>query len=171
MTQEQPDFRALSIGAAPETAEYLVRCFGGGTAAAAVSEGMRRFLWNANYGFAVPLANAGPFFQAAREGSFVYHQRSGLLFTEVAMGWHQVLMAYLGALHLTDWSTPYEDWSPSRFFHWDASAKAADSFIEGGHGLFRSSVGARDVITVSRSFRWLPQERMVFASFQRRYIG
>lgn len=157
------------IADAPELTTYLLAAFVDGPAPEPVHRELQRFLWNsAQYGDALPLADAFDKILDGDAGSFVYHQKSGLVFTHVSGGRHQLLMAYLASLHKTDFSKPITEWEYDQFYSFDATHKLADDFVEGGLGLFQSSVGGAQSVYVSEKFNWTEKERMAFAGHKKK---
>lgn len=135
-----------------------------------ISREISRFLWNCNFGEAIPIADAVEVLQAGRAGNFVYHQKSGFLFTHVSPGSHQLLMAYLASLHSTDFSIQHERWDYDHAYSFNATSRLAEDFVEQGHGLFQSSVGPRQTIHVGEKFVESPLEAEAFGGHQRRYL-
>lgn len=155
---------------APELTLALLRAYTE-SPPSVVERALRRFLWNSGgFGMAIPLGQAKPVLDAGQGGHFVYHQRTGMLFTSVTMGHHQLLLSYLAALDKTDFTADFADvtdWSPQVIYPWNATAKLADEFIESALGLYLSSRG-KGAISVSRRFKWTAQEKIVFKSFARK---
>lgn len=157
------------IADAPELTTYILAAYTASPAPEAVHSELQRYLWNsAHYGQALPLADAFDKIHDGSAGSFVYHQKSGLVFTHVSGGQHQLLMAYLAAIHKTDFSKPIESWEYDQFYSWDATHKLADDFIDNGMGLFQSSVGGANSVYVGESFQWTDKERMAFAGHKKK---
>lgn len=155
----------FGVGDAPELADHILRAYTDAPPGV-VRDELRRFLWNScTFGIAAPLAHAAQLVRAGDAGNFVYHQRSGLVFTGVQA--HPLLMSYLATLDRTDFSARVEAWGPDTVYSWDATSKLADEFIEKGRGLYRSAVGGGSIM-VARGFNWTAQEKRVFAAFPRR---
>lgn len=157
------------VGDAPELTAFLLAAHTPVPAPAAVHDELQRFLWNtAHFGQALPLAEAFDLLHTGAAGSFVYHQRSGLVFTHVSGGQHTLLMAYLAAVHKTNLTKDIEHWGLDEFYSWDATHKLSDDFIDAGLGLFQSSVGGANCVYVSEKFNWSEKERMAFAGHKKK---
>ncbi|MBI6724789.1 hypothetical protein YA0089_14295 [Pseudomonas viridiflava] len=135
---------------------------------AALQSEVLRFFWNSlSYRDAVPLIGAGSErLSVGGAHNFVYDKHTGLVFFDVSGGTHNMLMSYLGALATTDFTKPQENWVYEQFTApFDGHSKKADLFIEGGHGLFHSSVGAKKRIMVAEDFDWTEEEFQAFRFF------
>ena len=159
-----------TCGDAPELARVLLHAYTKSPPEIVESE-LCRFLWNsAGFGRAIPLGQSRAVLTAGQGGHFIFHKRTGMLFTGVNLGGHQLLMAYLATLDRTDFSANFDDvsdWGPDSIYGWNASAKLGDEFVETGLGLYQSSQ-ANGAITVAPGFQWTPQEKAVFRGFERR---
>jgi hypothetical protein len=137
----------------------------------AIEQGLYRYLWrHARFGYAEHLVDAVDDVRSGRAGYFVYHPRSALIFTHTEFGYHQLLLAHLAALHKTDFLREHARWDVHQFPYADPIAQLADDCVREGHGLYMSSASNGKCITVGRSFKWGPLERLAFAAFERDVI-
>ncbi|MFM0340516.1 hypothetical protein [Paraburkholderia fungorum] len=128
---------------------------------------MDRYLWrHARFGYAEQLADALHDVQSGSAGDFLYHQKSGLLFAHVELGYHQLFLAHLCALHKTDFSREHVKWNVHRFGYSDPIRKLADDCVSEGYGLFLSSFSNGKCITVGQAFAWGPLERAAFGNLE-----
>lgn len=160
------------VGDAPKLAAYILRWFFV-TPSDGISEELTRFLWNnAKFRVAVPFHPVGA--KMIREGdyknNFVYDKRTGLVFFDLHPGAHQLLMAYLQALHETPAGAHQDEKFNNCFSGMSAEDNLAERYVLQGHGLFLSSVGSRNRIQVGESFLWSSREERAFAGFVRQYI-
>jgi hypothetical protein len=163
-------YTIYSCADAPELALMLLNVYTDRPPKVVVAE-LQRFLWNgAQFGECVPLALARAYISKGAASNFVYHQRTGHLFTGVSA--HPLLLSYLEALDRTDFRLPPEsvsDWGPNVIYDWNATSRLADEFVERGHGLYLSST-MKQTIFVDPSFRWTAQETAVFRGLERRAL-
>jgi hypothetical protein len=156
----------FELGDAPELTRFLLGTFLP-TPPKAVVAAMQRFLWNGDaFSEAVSLDEMTTSGDIRKAGTFVYHKHSGLVFTHVAGGKHQMLMAHLGALHKTDFTNDCEDWQYDQFYPWDATSQLADDFVCLGFGFFLSSVSSGGRITVALDYPWSSAEERLFGGFE-----
>lgn len=156
---------SLRTGNAPELARVLLSAFVKGPPPAAVSTELADFLWNSgNFAEAMPLNLGIELLQTGKAGAFVYHQKTGMLFTHVRA--HPMLMAYLASLHRIDFSAENNTWEFDQGMGFDATSKLADEFIDKGIGLYRSTLHSADTIMVDGVFDWSPAERNAFQDFR-----
>lgn len=162
MTDALDDAPALSLA--------LLGAFVAAPPRALVME-LERYIWNnCIFAEAIPFAEAQAKVRDGSAGFFVYHQKSGILFTHVSPGTHQLLMAYLASLHKIDFDNVGDDWSYDRGYKFDATSKLADSFIFDGYGLYRSSVSKHNTIMVGSAFAWTSREAECFQDFRKTRI-
>lgn len=159
------------IGDAPELGKYVLSCFTDKPEDhPEVERELVRFFWNsADYGIALHIEQGGAQRIIQGEGkNFVYDRQTGLIFFDVSFGKHQLLMAHFGALHKTDFSKSTVDWYHEQFVEpWDPQAKLVAAFLNDGHGLFQSNVGAKESIWVSPDIDFSPLERQAFRRFSK----
>lgn len=156
---------------APELTDVLLAAFVSGPPPAAVHEEIQRFLWNTcNFAEALPLKDAVGRIRDGSAGNFIYHQKSGILFTRVSGGTHQLLMAYLESLHKTDFTLPNLTWDYDQAYSFNATSKLAEDFIVDGHGLFQSSVGKASAVHLGDKFVMSDLETEAFKEHGRLFI-
>lgn len=139
------------------------------TWSAELEEEWVRFLWNhAGFREVQVFVDKGADCIAQRgyRNNFVYDQRTGLVFFDLAGSSHQLLMAYLQALHETTFPEDDEDWFGRHFKAYNAESDLADRYLEQGHGILLSSVGHRNAVYVGQAFVWTDSERQAFHGYR-----
>lgn len=155
-----------AIGDAPDLTCLLLSVFTD-MPQPAIEEGLHRYLWrHARFGYAEQLMHALHDVQSGSAGDFLYHQKSGLLFAHVELGYHQLFLAHLCALHKTDFSREQVKWNVHQFHYSDPIRELADVCVYEGYGLFLSSFSNGKRITVGQAFAWEPLERAAFGKFE-----
>lgn len=133
----------------------------------AIENGLHRYLWrHIRFGYAEPLADAFDDVRSGSTGHFLYHKKSGLLFTHVEFGYHQLFLAHLSALHKTDFSRKHVTWNVHQFQYSDPIRQLADDCVGEGYCLFISSFSDEGRITVGQTFNWEMLERAAFNDFR-----
>lgn len=157
-----------------ETVSALLVSFTKGPHPEPIRSELTRFLGNdPPFHEALSLKKAEPLLRAQNAGHFLYHQASGLVFTSMMFGRHQLVMAYIEALHKTDFSQHIEQWEYDQAYSFNATSKLADNFIEQGHGFFVSGSARKaggGVIQVGKAFKWTTLERTVFQDYAKKVL-
>ncbi|MFL9916635.1 hypothetical protein PQR75_14810 [Paraburkholderia fungorum] len=137
----------------------------------AIENGLHRYLWrHARFAYAEQLADALGDVRSGSIGNFLYHKKSGLVFAHVEVGYHQLFLAHLCALHKTDFSREHVKWDVHQFQYQDPIRQLADDCVGEGHCLFISSFSDDGRITVGQTFNWEMLERAAFGGFRRDVI-
>ena len=135
-----------------------------------VLDELTRYLWNGlNFKGALPFTEgASQKILSGEAKQFVYDRKSGLVFFNVSGGTHQLLIAYLGALHKTDFGKNNDCWYQEHFVEpFNATSKLVDYYIGAGLGVFESSVGPRHRIWASSDIEFDALERLAFRRYEK----
>lgn len=131
---------------------------------------VERYIWN-NCGFSFAISIHEISIEKFRESkNFIYDKATEMFFIDFHHSPHQLLMAYIEALHKFDFSHKSNDQNFDELFNiFNAHSKLADEYIINGHGVLLSSVSKK--ILLGENYIMTEKEKQYLGHFDKTYIS
>jgi hypothetical protein len=131
---------------------------------------VERYIWN-NCGFSFAVSIHEISLEKFKESkNFIYDKATEMFFINFNHSPHQLLMAYIEALHKFDFSKESHDNEfHDLFTTFNAYSKLADEYIINGHGILLSSVSKK--ILLGEAFIMTDKENEYLGHFNKTYIN